>query len=588
MDKYSRSIVSLVVAIAFAPGCGVWYPQIGAPPRAAVLRPPVAGSAMLPPEYLAGLAGGTGRPLDKGVLNSPANLPGPPPAGAEQRVGSVISPASQTATVPAGVDPKAFNEVIAQLESIGAIDPAKQARLMEDLKQTDPSLWPLMLEAFRASLAYHERIAAKTSGGAADPVVAGAGQLAKNGNDPRAGSAQGQSSPAAVRPATDLSPWSALNVPPDGAAKNATENVRAVPPILAKQAGPTTGSKVAADAPANAEAAAVAAQPVSPIGQLAGQPHGNHSPSVEPGKFPAVDSQRVAASPGASADVQRAGGVAPVGGAIPFAAASTLTSASDPESAVARAPSAPVQQASYQPKLDADDFEGHLTAAIRALETKTKKPPEGPDGIAAHAYLRMLYLAAGRREDALRPIAGISPAEQDYWTKQLWGLATYLDNERSSDAPRRAAEAAQHLNEAAGKLGEMATLVVRNLAFCTEVRSYGVFTRFKDYEFTPGQRLLLYAEVENFKSDHTRKGYHTALKSSYQILDAQGRRVAGDDSNAMEEYCQNPRRDYFLSYEHLHLPSPMYEGRYTLQLTIEDTLSQKIGQSSIEFTVRAK
>jgi hypothetical protein len=238
--------------------------------------------------------------------------------------------------------------------------------------------------------------------------------------------------------------------------------------------------------------------------------------------------------------------------------------------------------------LDADDFEGHLTAAIRALETKTQKPPEGPDGIAAHAYLRMLYLAAGRREDALRPIAGVSPAEQDYWTKQLWSLATYLDNERSSDAPRRAAEAAQHLNEAAGKLGEMATLVVRNLAFCTEVRSYGVFTRFKDYEFTPGQRLLLYAEVENFKSDHTRKGYHTALKSSYQILDAQGRRVAGDDSNAMEEYCQNPRRDYFLSYEHLHLPSPMYEGRYTLQLTIEDTLSQKIGQSSIEFTVRAK
>jgi hypothetical protein len=200
----------------------------------------------------------------------------------------------------------------------------------------------------------------------------------------------------------------------------------------------------------------------------------------------------------------------------------------------------------------------------------------------------MLYLAAGRREDALRPIACINPAEQDYWAKQLWSLATFMDSERSSDAPRRAAEAAQHLNEAAAKLGELATLVVKNLAFCTEVRSYGVFTRFKDYEFTAGQRLLLYAEVENFKSDHTRKGYHTALKCSYQILDAQGRRVATDEASMMEEYCQNPRRDYFLNYEHLRLPTPMYEGRYTLQLTIEDTLSQKIGQSSIEFTVRPK
>ena len=32
----------------------------------------------------------------------------------------------------------------------------------------------------------------------------------------------------------------------------------------------------------------------------------------------------------------------------------------------------------------------------------------------------------------------------------------------------------------------------------------------------------------------------------------------------------------------------IYDGRYTLELTIEDTLGRKIGQSTIEFTVHGK
>ena len=68
--------------------------------------------------------------------------------------------------------------------------------------------------------------------------------------------------------------------------------------------------------------------------------------------------------------------------------------------------------------------------------------------------------------------------------------------------------------------------MVRNLAFCTEVQSYGCVKPFKAYEFAPGQEVLLYAEVENFTSEATPKGYHTALRSSYQVLDGRGQRVA--------------------------------------------------------------
>ena len=46
-----------------------------------------------------------------------------------------------------------FNQVIAELQSLGAIDPLARQRLIDDLKKTDPVLWPPLIQYFRASLA---------------------------------------------------------------------------------------------------------------------------------------------------------------------------------------------------------------------------------------------------------------------------------------------------------------------------------------------------------------------------------------------------------------------------------------------------
>ena len=47
---------------------------------------------------------------------------------------------------------------------------------------------------------------------------------------------------------------------------------------------------------------------------------------------------------------------------------------------------------------------------------------------------------------------------------------------------------------------------------------------------------------------------------------------------------QTPRHDFFVSKLY-YLPR-LVPGRYSLQLTIEDTLGHKAGQSSIDFTVK--
>ncbi len=66
-------------------------------------------------------------------------------------------------------------------------------------------------------------------------------------------------------------------------------------------------------------------------------------------------------------------------------------------------------------------------------------------------------------------------------------------------------------------------------------------TRFEHDEFKPGGKVLLYAEVENFVSNQTPRGYHTALTGSYQIFDNEGRRVDEHEFSATEEWCQSRR-----------------------------------------------
>jgi hypothetical protein len=257
--------------------------------------------------------------------------------------------------------------------------------------------------------------------------------------------------------------------------------------------------------------------------------------------------------------------------------------AAPPEEATAEsAPDRPVV-APYQPRV-AGDWRTALGETIRLLESKVDATPQSPEEIAEHTRLRMLYLANGRRDEALRPIPSLSTSMQDFWSKQFYGLSVMLDSERNSEPSRQAGEAQRHLSDAVVRLRETAPLLVRNLSFVTDVQSYGSFKPFDKYDFRAGQRVLLYAEVENFKIKESNRGYHTAMQSSYRILDARGQRIAEHDFGTNEEHCQNPRRDFFIGYE-FAMPKDIPAGRYTLQLTVTDLNGDKIGQSSVDFTI---
>jgi hypothetical protein len=373
-----------------------------------------------------------------------ANQPGTPAAVASsaQPTGAAQSPAEPT-------------ELLALVQSLQTLSPAEQNQLLQDLKQTDPKLWPLVTQQFKASLEYRKQ----HPNGALTPV-----------------------------------------------ATPATSSVASALPVH-----PTT---------------APAAIPTPPARPLAAPP------------------------------------------------ASSASAAIVPAAATAVAPAA---------ELAPSDWRQPLSSTIASVEQSLRESPGSDD---RQIYLRLLHLIAGHRDQALELVAGREPAEQEFWSKELYALSTLWDASRQPDSGKRRTEAAIHFDEANGKLRELGLLTIRNLAFCTEVSSYGVYKRFEKDEFRPEQRVLVYAELENFVTQATPQGYHTALKASYQIFDGRGTKVEQQDLPPMEEFCQNPRRDFFVAYSDVRLPKQIYDGRYTLKLTIEDTLGKKIAQSSIEFTVK--
>ncbi|HEY1783931.1 MAG TPA: hypothetical protein VGG30_00230 [Pirellulales bacterium] len=489
-------------------------------------------------------------------------------------------PGSRT---PAGsADSQDLPTVLAELETLGAIDAPTRDRLVDDLKKTDPALWPQLLAYFKASLAYRQKYG--------------------TGGEP----AQSVDAP----PASDL-PTAASGQPSDAPAL--LPRAPSAKPLTAARATTATDVSTVADAAAGVQSRSGPASPGIADDKTITD-HAVQPAAYQTGGPPAEEKTLAATGATPPAAIAKATVETSLGGAAPAIVASVAhdpmpttaapvaaqtaatasgspatplpTSASPPAAAVAvggNKPGSPAPAA----EIDSLDWHAHLKAAIRGLERETADPPATTSGIGRHAGLRLLYLVDGDRDGALRPLAGISATQQDFWSQQLFGLSTYLDAERTPDDARRAAAAVVHLRDANLKLGDVATLTVRNLAFATEVHSYGVYKKFDHYEFHPGQEVLLYAEVENFKSAATDQGFHTALRSSYQILDNRGARVDQKEFEMTEEHCQNPRRDYFIRY-FVWMPKRIYGGTYTLQLTIEDTLSQKIGQASIDFTVADK
>ena len=202
--------------------------------------------------------------------------------------------------------------------------------------------------------------------------------------------------------------------------------------------------------------------------------------------------------------------------------------------------------------------------------------------IVAH-YLMVL---AGEPETAVNMIKGFSEHERLALENQLRGLWTLIDPKGHPSSGRRITEALPRFRQANMYLSAATdSLSLRNLEFCTEIESYGQIKPFDGNRFVAGQQVILYCEVENFAAEETAGLFQTRLQGSYDIYDASGTKVVSQLLPMDKQESRNRLRDYFVAYQ-MHLPQALPNGTYRLQLTIEDVVGKKYGQSNIPFEVR--
>lgn len=244
-------------------------------------------------------------------------------------------------------------------------------------------------------------------------------------------------------------------------------------------------------------------------------------------------------------------------------------------------------------KAPTGSWESDLDRLIARTERELSAMTPGTDSTLQADYrrrqihLRLLHLIADHPEQSLIAIPSLEPAEQEYWQKMVWAMADSLDAKDELTSHERADQAISRVSAALRMLREQGELSIRNAAFCEEISYFGNYKRFPKEEFVPGQPVLLYAELENFRSElqSETSEYRTLLRSQIEILGATGQRRWKKNFSATEDVCRNPRRDYFHNYQ-FTIPAGLPLGPHVLKLTVVDELSGKQATTAIKFIVK--
>jgi hypothetical protein len=417
-----------------------------------------------------------------------------------------------------------------EVRQISASEPAAGKLLLDELSRAEPKLWPLVLQQFRSRQAFHEKLMSQS----AQPAKESAPNTVPLGSAPPSAEIGQLTDPRGVRPDPEIEQAFATATPANMPAPRDPGAIDR--PLVAKHVpvqfdDDRTARSISSEQVAKGNGQNVSHADLSTTNKLrVVSTLERDSQNVEQALF-----QVEAATPD-NQDVKR-------------------------------------------------DWQGHLDLAIDDLTARLADGPRSTAEVHQLVSLKLLELLAGNTEAALRPIPNVSTEEQDYWSGQIFALATFLDHHRQPDDDRRAAASVVHLDEAVGHLRELGALSLRNLAFCKNVFGYGAYEPINDPVFSAGQQVMLYLEVENYHSESTEKGYLTLLGANYEIMTDTGKRVAGGEFPNIEDSCQSRRRDFHIQYG-LVLPKTIKPGKHRLQLVMKDRQSDKIGNASLGFDVR--
>lgn len=218
----------------------------------------------------------------------------------------------------------------------------------------------------------------------------------------------------------------------------------------------------------------------------------------------------------------------------------------------------------------------------------TAPAPEPPLLAAMRAYVQ------NHPEEALRHLQKLDHPSQEFALAVLPALTRVAQLRLDGADPNEVALLCEQVHAAAARLEPRAALRVDRITFCRRVEGFGRFDpRPKGETYRPNGLAELYVEIRNLTSRPSGDGYVTALASTLEIRDANGRTVEQTDPAnhhlrvpvarfERTDFSRTSPRDYFVVFR---FPVPAAPGVYTVTVEVRDPAGRVVRSKPAEFCV---
>lgn len=258
---------------------------------------------------------------------------------------------------------------------------------------------------------------------------------------------------------------------------------------------------------------------------------------------------------------------------------------------ITAAPDAPPEAASESPTLRPEANTAKAPIALidtfkQRVLTLAARIEKDPDNLEDRLSLALLHLGDGRDDDALAAIDGADAEVQGMVRAYVEALIA-AKSSPGRDPAVRANDQLEKLEELRDLIRTRADLQVPVVVLCTAIDGFGRYTPFETQEFPAGRKnkVLLYIEVDNFRSDKTPGGmYRTLLSVRQSLLAAKtGEELWSAHDANIEDLARQRRRDFYLTVGPVVIPGTLAAGEYVLKVEVEDRLAGKINSNVARF-----
>ncbi len=254
--------------------------------------------------------------------------------------------------------------------------------------------------------------------------------------------------------------------------------------------------------------------------------------------------------------------------------------------APAQTPSKPISIAAVTPtrsnvitSSSADSLSDRLSQQLK----------DSPRDVWAHMEYQLLKLLKDEAAPDMSALAALPTEDRELVGVILDGMSNFRNGLRA-DSNMMLSGKIRPLIDMSERLRSQAELTIPTLALCSNVNGFGNYDPIEPARFEADKehRVIVYCEVGNFLSNLNGKLWETKLTWDMTLYTAEDAIPVWSDKTEPINDASHVRRHDFFVRKLVTLPKSLPIGRYLLKVTIVDTQSNHVAESTTPLVVAAR